>query len=112
MKKSIFALLLALIGLCACQTEEKSSLPQDEVIYAAIEDAGISRTFMDDFNNVRWSEGDQIVAYLHSSLGVKYQVSSRSVGKTSAEFLKVANGNDDNLYAGTELEHNVVLYPY
>ena len=112
MKKSIFALLLALIGLCACQTEEKSSLPQDEVIYAAIEDAGISRTFMDDFNNVRWSEGDHIVAYLHSSLGVKYQVSSRSVGKTSAEFLKVANGNDDNLYAGTELEHNVVLYPY
>jgi uncharacterized protein (TIGR02145 family) len=49
---------------------------------------------------------------MKSSLGLKYQVSEESVGKTSARFVKQATGNSDDLYGGTDWNHNVVYYPY
>ena len=66
---------------------------------------------MDAHNNIRWSEGDQIVGFMKSSLGLKYRILSSSVGKTSAFFEKVSGGND-YVGVGTEWDHNVVYYPY
>lgn len=78
-------------------------------IQASIEDISATRTVMDEDNNIRWSEGDQIVGFMKSTLGVKYQVSAASVGKTSASFEEVSSGG---LNAGTELEHIIAYYPY
>lgn len=67
---------------------------------------------MDKANNIRWSEGDQIVAFMKTSLGLKYQIKPSYVGKTSGYFSKVSSGSFDDLGAGMELDHNVAYYPY
>ena len=66
---------------------------------------------MDAQNNIRWSEGDQVVAFMKSSYGHKYQLISSFAGKTYADFSLVSSGSG-NLSAGTEWDHNIVYYPY
>ena len=66
---------------------------------------------MDENNNIRWSEGDQIIAFMKSSYGHKYKLISSFVGKTYADF-EPATSAGGNLSAGTEWNHNVVYYPY
>lgn len=96
--------------LCGCQKDHVSELAQGRgTIQATIEEISATRTVMDENNNIRWSEGDQIVGFMKSTLGVKYQVSAASVGKTSASFEEVSSGG---LNAGTELEHIIAYYPY
>ena len=112
MKKSfIYIAALALIAAC---NKPESPVPSQEsnIITAQIEQEISTKTYMDAHNNIRWSEGDQVVAFMKSSLGLKYQVSEESVGKTSARFVKQATGNSDDLYGGTDWNHNVVYYPY
>lgn len=96
--------------LCGCQKDHVSELAQERgTIQATIEEISATRTVMDEDNNIRWSEGDQIVGFMRSTLGVKYQVTTASVGKTSASFEEVSSGG---LNAGTELEHIIAYYPY
>lgn len=110
MRKLFLSALLILAALSACQKNELSApVTKGEVIYATIEDVASTRTVKDENNNIRWSEGDQIIAFMNSTLGVKYQVSSASVGETSASFEEVSTGG---LNAGTELDHIVAYYPY
>ena len=110
MKKLFLSALLVLACLSACQKNEMSApVARGEVLYATIEDVASTRTVKDENNNIRWSEGDQIIAFMNSTLGVKYQVLPSSVGKTSASFEEVSTGG---LNAGTELDHIVAYYPY
>lgn len=96
--------------LCGCQKDHVSELAQERgTIQATVEEISATRTVMDEDNNIRWSEDDQIVGFMRSTLGVKYQVSAASVGKTSASFEEVSSGG---LNAGTELEHIIAYYPY
>ena len=111
MKKS-FIYIAALTLIAACNKAE-SPVPSQEssIITAQIEQETATKTYMDAHNNIRWSEGDQIVGFMKSSLGLKYRILSSSVGKTSASFEKVS-GSDGNINAGTEWNHNIVYYPY
>ena len=111
MKKS-FIYIAALTLIAACNKAE-SPVPTQElnIITAQIEQETSTKTYMDTHNNIRWSEGDQIVGFMKSSLGLKYRILSSSVGKTSAFFEKVSGGND-YVGAGTEWDHNIVYYPY
>ena len=111
MKKILLAAAAALTALVACQKNELAAPAADSVLYATIEETDATKTYMDASNNIRWSEGDQIVGFMKSSLGLKYRILSSSVGKTSAFFEKVSGGND-YVGAGTEWDHNVVYYPY
>ena len=112
MKKS-FIYIAALTLIAACNKVESPVPVQDpDILIAQIEQETATKTYMDAHNNIRWSEGDQVVAFMKSSLGLKYQVSEESVGKTSARFVKQATGNSDDLYGGTDWNHNVVYYPY
>ena len=61
---------------------------------------------MDANNNIRWSENDQVAAFMRSSVGVKYQVAEESVGKTSALFIKKANGSIGCFWTGTYYQSN------
>ena len=111
MKKS-FIYIAALTLIAACNKAESPVVSQEsDIITAQIEQETSTKTYMDAHNNIRWSEGDQIVGFMKSSLGLKYRILSSSVGKTSAFFEKVSGGND-YVGAGTEWDHNVVYYPY
>lgn len=110
MKRIILSVLTMSALLCGCQKDHVSELAQGRgTIQATIEEISATRTVMDENNNIRWSEGDQIVGFMKSTLGVKYQVTAASVGKTSASFEEVSSGG---LNAGTELEHIIAYYPY
>ena len=110
--KKPFIYITALALIAACNKVESPSPSQDsEIITAQIEQEPATKTYMDAHNNIRWSEGDQIVGFMKSSLGLKYQVLPSSVGKTSALFEKIS-GNNDYIGAGTEWDHNVIYYPY
>lgn len=112
MKRLFMPVLTSAMVFAGCQVNDITSpLLEDNMLYASIEETAFTRTSMDLDNNVRWCEGDQIVAFMKTSLGLKYEVLSSSAGKTSARFYKVANGGD-YLYAGNEWNHNVAYYPY
>lgn len=113
MKKQLFGLMTILTILNACQKNDVSvSLPEEVTIHATIEDKDATKTIMDESNNILWSANDQIIAFMKSSYGHKYQVKPSFVGKSYADFSMVSSGNGNDLSAGNEWEHNVVYYPY
>ena len=108
-KSSILFAALALLAACS---EIEIPVPVADILTAQIEqDASPTKTNMDAGYNIYWSEGDQFVGFMKSSLGLKYQILPSSVGKTPAFFEKVSDDND-NIVVGTELDHNVAYYPY
>ena len=108
-KSSILFAALALLAACS---EIEIPVPVADILTAQIEqDASPTKTNMDAGYNIYWSEGDQLVGFMKSSLGLKYQIRPLSVGKTPAFFEKVSDDND-NIVVGTELDHNVAYYPY
>ena len=111
MKKS-FIYIAALTLIAACNKPESPVPSQDsEIITAQIEQETATKTYMDANNNIRWSEGDQVIAFMKSSYGHKYQLISSFTGKTYADFSLVSTSSG-NLSAGTEWDHNIVYYPY
>ena len=112
MKRNILSALAICAALLGCQKNEISETrPSGVELHATIEDDSSAKTVMDENNNIRWSEGDQIIAFMKSSYGHKYKLISSFVGKTYADFEPVASAGG-NLSAGTEWNHNVVYYPY
>lgn len=110
MRKSF--LYIAAITIFAACNKPETLVPASDTITARIEqESAPTKTYMDANNNIRWSEGDQIVGFMKTSLGLKYQVLPSSVGKTWASFENVS-GSNGNINAGTEWDHNVVYYPY
>ncbi|MBR5855997.1 MAG: hypothetical protein IKY70_01830 [Bacteroidales bacterium] len=83
----------------------------DYDIFASIESFGVTKTIMDDNNNVLWSDEDQIVAFMKTTLGSRYQIMEQFVGTTTGGFSPVDESAGDNGEA-EELDHNVVFYPY
>ena len=112
MKKQLLGLMTILTVFGACQKNEVTSLSEDVTIHATIEDKDATRTVMDESNNVLWSENDQIIAFMKSSFGHKYQVKPSFIGKSYAEFSMISSGAGNDLFAGNEWEHNVAYYPY
>ena len=112
MKKNILSALAICAALLGCQKNEISEpsfLGVD--LHATIEDGASTKTVMDENNNIRWSEGDQIIAFMKSSYGYKYQVKSSFIGETYADFSKVSSSNGDDLSAGMYWDHIVAYYP-
>lgn len=111
MKKTLFAIFATIAALVSCQKNEIAEQPERSVLTAHMEEVDATRTAMDEDNNIRWSEGDQIIAFMKTSLGRRYQVQSKYVGKNSAVFDDISE-TGSTLTAGTELSHNVAYYPY
>ena len=104
-------MLAAVMSFAACQ-EVGAPLAEENVLSAVIEQDETTKTVMDDNNNILWSENDQIVAFMKSSYGHKYQVNPSFVGKSYADFSMISSGSGNDLSAGNEWNHNVVYYPY
>ena len=115
MKKSVFAFFAASLCLAACQIEDvepNAYDTSDNVLSAQIEQNEVTKTVLGESNNVLWSENDQIVAFIKSSYGHKYQIKPSFAGKTYADFSRVSSASGDDLSAGIEWDHNVAYYPY
>ena len=112
MKKQLWGFMTILAIFCSCQKNEVTSLSEDVTIHATIEDKDATRTVMDENNNILWSENDQIIAFMKSSYGHKYQVKPSFAGKSYADFSVVSSGNGSDLSAGNAWDHNVVYYPF
>ena len=109
--KRISILLAAALTLAACQKNETPALVAGTITAQIEQEAAPTKTYMDANKNIRWSEGDQVVAFMKSSYGHKYQLKSGFAGKTYADFTLIS-GNSGDLSAGIEWEHNIVYYPY
>ena len=106
----IFAAILALVG--CNKNEEQTSEPEKEILHVRIEQNKETKTEMDMDNNILWSENDQVVAFMKTSYGYRYQLVPQFAGMTYADFERTGTSGNENLYAGIEWDHNVVYYPY
>ena len=112
MKKILLAAAAALTSLVACQKNEVADPAADSVLYATIEETDATKTYMDSNNNIRWSKGDQVIAFMKTSLGLRYQIKDEYIGKTSGYFSQASSSSSGDLGAGIEWDHNIVYYPY
>ena len=114
MRKYILA-LLAFFTLFSCKKLEivQDSVSEVAELFASMEQIDRTKTVLDDNNNVLWSEDDQLVAFMRTTLGLKYKIKEEYVGTTSGGFSRVPDSEaGDDLVSEQELDHNVVLYPY
>ena len=112
MKKLFIASLFIFSAMTACMKDIQVTEPDVPELYASIENDTGTKTILDQDNNIRWSAGDQVAAFMKSSLGLKYQIKDAYVGKTAGYFSKVQTTSSDELGAGGEINHTVVYYPY
>lgn len=113
--KKLSISILALLMMVSCQINGLAPeyVHADDDLYASIEPVNATKTVMDENNNILWSEGDQLVAFMKTTLGMKYQIKEQFVGTSTGGFSKIdEQGNDDDLESGQEIDHNVVLYPH
>ena len=111
MKKFILGALTAMLALASCMEEISAPEAHSHTIFAQIEQDGLTKTLMDADNNVIWKENDQIIAFLGTTIGKKYQLSPGFDGQTAGSFDEVSSGGG-SLNAGTGLAHNIAYYPY
>lgn len=104
-------MLAAAMSFAACQ-EVEAPLAEKNVLSAVIEQDETTKTEMDENNNILWSANDQIIAFMKSSYGHKYNLIPSYIGKAYADFEPASSGNGGNLSAGGEWDHNVAYYPY
>ena len=114
MRKYILA-LIAFFALFSCKKLEvvQDSVSEVAELFASMEQIDRTKTVLDDNNNVLWSEDDQLVTFMRTTLGLKYKIKEEYVGTTSGGFSRVPDSEaGDDMVSGQELDHNVVLYPY
>ena len=106
--KKILVIFATVLSFASCQKIEQTFSAGSSYLYATVEDAYSTKTNMDENKYVRWSEGDQIVAFKKSSLSSRYQVLPSSVGKTFATFELISESSG----TAAAWDHNVAYYPY
>ena len=112
MKKAIH-ILFAALSIAACHKSVPAMISDGvEILSAEVEQSVQSKTEMNENHNILWSEEDQIIGYIRSSYGYRYQIKPEFAGKSYADFYKVSSPSGDDLTAGMELEHIVAYYPY
>lgn len=113
--KKLLLPIITLVLAVSCQVTELAPVIDmaDDCLYGSMESMNATKTSMDEYNNILWSEGDQLVAFMKTTLGRKYQIKEEYVGSTTGSFSRVtAESSGDDLESGNELSHIVVLYPY
>lgn len=117
MKRSLAITILAALALCGCNIAEISetipapSSPEAGVFTATIEgdSEAETKTYVDNYGNVRWKQGDLVSIFEGSTTNKQYKASDDSDGKTTATLQPV---KVTGYVAGTALDHNVAYYPY
>ena len=114
MKRCLYIVSLLMLAFSGCQKAEVQSSEKDVVLSdfrGELEGFIDTKTVLDRNNNVRWSEGDQVIIFNGSTLGGKYQVTDDSVGETSGGFDYIGNATG-GFVSGSDIDHNIALYPF
>lgn len=114
MKNFLIPAIVVCFVISSCYQEEIfSPLEADFGYTAEIESfAGDTKTSLNESNSIEWSENDRIAIFQGSSVADIFEVTSSSVGRTTATFREVVEYTDDGFVSGNELETNVAVYPY
>lgn len=105
---------LAIAALAACQQEELAdqelhASPEDFV--ASVEEySGNTKTYLNEHNQVLWTEDDQVSIFNGTSTNKLYQIKSLGAGNRNATFTLSPDSPVDN--DSEELPGNVAVYPY
>ena len=107
-KKLILVAMTATLALTSCM--EEISVCEDNVceLYVKIEEETQTKTVLDENNDILWTAGDQITAFMKSPSAQCFQIKNEYVGKNYGYFSKVSSGES----AEEEWEDNIVYYPY
>ena len=114
MKRCLYIVSLLMLAFSGCQKAEVENPEKDAVLSdfrGEMEGILDTKTVLDRNNNVRWSEGDQVIIFNGSTLGGKYQVTDDSVGETSGGFDYIGNATG-GFVSGSDIDHNIALYPF
>lgn len=114
MKKRMCQIAVIAFAIIGCQKTEIGNYEKITVasdFRGEVEGLLETKTTLDKNNNVRWSEGDQVIIFNGSTLGGKYQITEDSVGETSAgfEYIEDAVGG---FVSGSDIDHNIAFYPF
>ncbi|MBR5856407.1 MAG: phosphodiester glycosidase family protein [Bacteroidales bacterium] len=108
MKRVLLLLLTAVIAFTACQnSDDYTPAEQGFVLSAKIEQGVLTKTEIGSDKDIVWSENDQIVAFMKSSVGSQCQILPEFVGKNYADFSILGDSE-----VGSDWEHIVAYYPY
>lgn len=111
MKKELFMTLAAVLCMSGCQMNviEEPVIGHTDFT-GKTESFEKTKTSLDENNNIRWSENDELLIFKGSTLGRIYKISDESAGQTSASF-EYVGAVSEGFSAGTALEHNIAIYP-
>lgn len=114
MKISKYISVIAAVAVIAgCQLEE--SIPENRndraVFDGSIETIGATRTTMDEYNNIRWSEGDRISIFQGTSAGTGYRLADEAIGSVNGKFFWDDEENGSEPDDAVQFAHNVAYYP-
>lgn len=111
MKKELFMTLAAVLCMSGCQMNviEEPVIGHTDFT-GKTESFEKTKTSLDENNNIRWSENDELLIFKGSTLGSIYKISDESAGQTSASF-EYVGAVSEGFSAGTALEHNIAIYP-
>ena len=70
-----------------------------------------SKTYLDEYNNILWGAGDEVLVFAGTTLGKRYGVSASSVGRASVDF-DYKESINTGFSGGTTLTSNVAYYPF
>ena len=114
MNRLLFSVIVMFL-IFSCQKYEQM-MPEykiDKDLYVSVESLVSAKTSIDQDNNILWSAGDQLIAFMQTTLGEKYQIKDEYVGSFNGGFSYVSDSvAGDDLETGQEIDHNVILYPY
>ena len=106
MKKIIFSILVLSVALSCQQEITQYTVKDTGVVYASIDDAPGTKTALNEFNNVVWTNGNCINVFDKSTVGDVYYLKDEFVGKNFGEFEPLWQFDQ-----GEAIDHYVAFYP-
>ena len=112
MRKLYYTLLMAVLAISAgCQKDESVRIENGKsfhTIYASIEDEEITRTSLDENNDVLWSANDQISAFMGTDANTRFILYDGA----GTKFGTFEDNSTSQVSEPTAISANVAYYPY
>lgn len=108
MKKHILVTMIAALALTSCMKEMTVCEKSGSELYVKIEQETHTKTLLDENNDILWTAGDQITAFMKSPSAQCFQIKDEYAGQNYGYFTEVSSGHSD----AAEWEENIVFYPF
>ena len=110
MKNTNLIIISAIFAFGSCVQEFDVHKTPESDLFVHIDNDDVTKTVIDEDNNILWESGDQILAFLDSKEGLAYQIKDSYIGKSYGYFSKVSDLKpfESSLWPNG----NVAYYPY